>query len=88
MCQPVFNEGNMAKLIVVSTVAGRHRAGEVFTGAKAFELNHFSAKHLREIVADQVLSLSVGELVDAGNVEAFIAEHAPEPKAEKVAKGK
>ena len=64
----------MAKsLIVTSSVAGRQRGGGKFTGATSYPLDHFSAEQLKEITGDAVLTVVVGEKLEADGVDAFVA---------------
>jgi hypothetical protein len=64
----------MAKsLIVTSTVPGRQRGGEKFTGATSFPLDHFSAEQLKEIAADHVLTIVVGDVLELDGIDAFVA---------------
>jgi hypothetical protein len=72
----------MAKQIVVTSSSHLPRfcAGVSFTGAKAFPADHFSAEQLKEIIADRLLTVVVGEELTADKVDAFVAAH--KPKAE------
>ncbi len=64
----------MAKsLIITSTVPGRRRAGGLFSGAMAFPLDRFDAGQLKEIAADPVLTIVIGDVLDADGVDAFVA---------------
>jgi hypothetical protein len=54
----------MAKLIVTSSSPlPRNRGGETFSGAKAFELDHFTFEQLSEIIKDPVLTVVLGDVV-------------------------
>lgn len=82
----------MPKLIVTSTVVGRRRGGAQFVGAMAFELDHFTKPQLTEIVNDPVLTVTVGEVVTAQNVDEYFEQLAlraavADEGAEKVAAG-
>lgn len=61
----------MVKLVVTSTVAGRHRAGAVFTGAMMFDPGHFTPEQLKKIIADPVLTVVAGNVVKAENLEEY-----------------
>lgn len=59
------------KLVVTSSVAGRHRGGAVFTGAMTFDPDHFTPAQLKAIIADPVLTVVAGNVIRAENVEEY-----------------
>lgn len=61
----------MVKLVVTSSVAGRHRAGAVFTGAMTFDPDHFTREQLAKIIADPVLTVVAGNVVKAENLDEY-----------------
>lgn len=63
----------MPKIVITSSIDGKRRAGTAFTGAKEFELDHFTPEQLKAIAADPVLSVVHGEIITAGEVDGFLA---------------
>jgi hypothetical protein len=76
----------MKKQIVVTNASAIPRpcAGTIFKGTEAFAADHFTAEQLKAIAADRLLTVVIGEILTADEVDGFLAS--AEPKAAK-AKG-
>jgi hypothetical protein len=73
----------MKKQIVVtcSSPMPRMCGGVLFSGAKAYPADTFTAEQLKAIIADRMLTVVVGEVLEADGVDAFL-------KAAETSKGK
>ena len=65
----------MAKIIVTSSShLPRFCTGVSILGAKVFPADKFSAEQLRELLADRMLTVVVGEVLELDAVDDFVAE--------------
>lgn len=70
-----------AQLIVSSAAPGRRRAGNVFTGAASYPLNHFSRAQLWAILGDRFLTMTKGYILTLDNLDAFLRERGTDEAA-------
>ncbi|MGH3265736.1 MAG: hypothetical protein ACRDNS_27505 [Trebonia sp.] len=57
------------KIVIVSTIPGRHRGGMTHPQAAEYPLGAISREQLLDIVRDPVLTVAVGELVTTASLD-------------------